>query len=103
MSKWWITGQPFTCRNRQFQTDLTKGKPHGTAPARGSVFDVPLVSNGGYTLWLEYVENHKHGGNAFWLMWYDARGVPTIPLSGVADLDQLRSMNSQLASFIQIP
>jgi hypothetical protein len=60
------------------------------------------VSNGGYSLWLEYVEDHKYGDwEGFWMMWYDGRGAPTIPLSGVFDLDQLREMNSRLASFIQ--
>ena len=105
MSKWWINGQPYTCRNSRFQTDLLNkhGKPHGQGNAVGSVFDAPLVSNGGYSLWLEYVEDHKYGGSMFWLMWYDGNGAPTIPASGVFDLDQLRSMNSQLAAFIQVP
>jgi hypothetical protein len=105
MSKWWINGHSYTCRNSRFQTDIVAihGKPHGPGNAAGSVFDAPLVDNGGYSLWLEYVEDHKYGGNMFWLMWYDAKGVPTIPASGVFDLDQLRSMNSQLAAFIQMP
>lgn len=103
MSKWWIAGQPYTCRNSRFQTDLTRGKPHGAAQARGSVFNAPLVNNGGYSLWLEYVEDHKFGGNMFWLMWYDGNGAPTIPASGVFDETQLRDMNSQLATFIRVP
>lgn len=103
MSKWWISGQPYTCRNSRFQTDLSKGKSHGTGNASGSVFDGPLIDNGGYSLWLEYVEDYKYGENLFWLMWYDSNGAPTIPLSGVFDIDQLRTMNSQLASFIQVP
>lgn len=103
MSKWWINGQPYTCRNARFQTDVTRGKPHGAAPACGSVFDAPLVNNGGYSLWLEYVEDHKNGGSMFWLMWYDGQGSPTIPASGVFDDGQLRTMNGQLSSFIQVP
>jgi hypothetical protein len=105
MSKWWIGQQPFTCRNSRFQTDLKQGsKPHGKAPAIGSVFDADLVNNGGYSLWLEYVEDYKYGvKDIFWLMWYDVNGAPTIPLSGVFNLDQLRSMNAQLAAFITVP
>lgn len=103
MSKWWIGGQPYTCRNSRFQTDLSRGKSHGSASATGSVFDTALVGSPDYSLWLEYVEDHKYGGSMFWLMWYDRHGAPTIPLSGVFDLDQLRSMNSQLAAFIKVP
>ncbi len=64
MSRWWINGQPYTCRNSRFQTDIShKGsRPHGHGNAAGSVFDAPLVDNGGYSLWLEYVEDHKTAG-----------------------------------------
>ena len=105
MSRWWIANQPYTCRNSRFQTDLSRpgSKPHGIGNALGSVFDAPLVNNGGYTLWLEYVEDHKSGDKCFWLMWYDGRGAPTIPASGVFNEDQLKSMNGQLASFIKVP
>lgn len=103
MSKWWINGQPYTCRNARFQTDVKRGKPHGASPACGSVFAAPLVDNGGYSLWLEYVEDHKNSGSMFWLMWYDGQGSPTIPASGVFDDDQLRAMNGQLSSFIRVP
>jgi hypothetical protein len=103
VSKWWIGGSPFTCRNKRFQTDVTKGEPHGAGNARGSVFDDALINNGGYSLWLEHVEDHLHGGDIFWLMWYDQNGAPTIPASGVFDLAELRSMNSRLSAFIQVP
>lgn len=103
MSKWWISGMPFTCRNSRFQTDVTKGNAHGLASAMGSVFDVPLINNGANSLWLEYVEDHKYGDSVFWLMWYDGSGKPTIPLSGVFNLSQLQEMNAQLAAFIKVP
>lgn len=91
MSKWWISGQSYTCRNGRFQTDLSKGKPHGAGNAVGSVFDAPLINNGGYSLWLEYVVDHKYGDECFWLMWYGGNGTPTIPLSGVFDLDPIEN------------
>ncbi len=103
LSKWWINGQPYTCRNARYQTDVTRGKSHGAGHASGSVFDAPLVNTGQYSLWLEYVQDHKYGGDCFWLMWYDGNGRPTIPASGVFDAGQLRSMNAQLAAFIQVP
>ena len=105
MSRWWINNQPYTCRNSRFQTDVLRSgaKPHGPGNALGSVFDAPLVDNGGYTLWLEYVEDYKNGNKCFWLMWYDHKGAPTIPASGVFNEDQLRAMNGQLASFIKMP
>ncbi len=103
MSRWWIDGRPYTCRNKRFQTDLSNGEPHGVGNAAGSVFDEPLIESDGYSLWLEYVVDHKFGDKCFWLMWYDVNGEPTIPLSGIFNLDQLREMNSRLASFIQVP
>jgi hypothetical protein len=40
-----------------------KGRPHGEGNASGSVFDAALVNSGGYSLWFEYVEDHKYGGS----------------------------------------
>lgn len=34
-------------------------------------------------------------------MWYKGNGVPTIPLSGVMGLDELREMTARLAKFIE--
>jgi hypothetical protein len=98
-----LNGQAYTCKNVRFWTDTSKGKPHGPGQASGSVFDQPLVSGGGFSLWREHVVDRDGGWEPFWLMWYDANGDPTIPLSGVFDRDQLREMVSRLASFIQVP
>lgn len=105
MSRWWIDGQAFTCRNRRFQTDINNlsSYPHGQGHALGSVFAEPLVNNGGYTLWLEHVEDYKRGDKMFWLMWYNVKGVPTIPASGVFDRIDVRKMVGQLSSFIEVP
>ncbi|GJD88225.1 hypothetical protein BHAOGJBA_1738 [Methylobacterium hispanicum] len=99
MSKWWIGGAPYTCENARFMTNLNKGHPHGPGQARGSVFPVPLVHSG-YSLWLEHITDKKEGTEAFWLMWYDQRGAPTIPASGAMWPDQLREMIAQLSAFV---
>ena len=98
-----LNDTPYTCRNSRFWTDITKGKRHGPSQARGSVFDGPLVTNkDGSSLWLEYVEDRDGGWEPFWLMWYDANGNPTIPMSGAFDQSQIQGMVSQLASFIEV-
>jgi hypothetical protein len=91
--------QDFTCANSQYRTDISKGEPHGTGRARGSVFDSPLVNHGGWSLWLEHVVA-SGGSETYWLMWYDPKGVPTIPLSGVLDKADIQEMSRQLASFV---
>ncbi|MCW4114365.1 hypothetical protein NPA31_005235 [Aurantimonas sp. MSK8Z-1] len=101
MSKWWINGMPFTCENSRFKTDITKGKPHGQAAALGSVLDQPLVSHG-YTLWLKHVIDKNGGPDQFWLIWYDPKGAPTIPASGVLGPDEIREITRQLSAFIKI-
>jgi hypothetical protein len=103
MSKWWINGKPFTCRNGRFQTDLRQGHPRGPAQATGSVLPQALLSLPDASLWLEYVEDHKNGGEMFWLMWYDAAGEPTVPSSSVFDTDELQTMIAQLSSFMRPP
>lgn len=101
--------EPFTCENRRFQTDTTKGKPHGkdangAKRADGSVFDGPLFDNGVASLWLEHVhDTHQPDGSFYWLMWYDARGNPTIPLSGVMSADDVREMAGLLTRFMELP
>lgn len=99
MSKWLIGGAPFTCENGRFKTNTQKGQPHGAGNASGSVFPTPLVA-GGYSLWLEHVSDKQDGSDCFWLMWYDARGAPTIPLSGAMWPDDLRAMIAKLSSFV---
>ena len=97
-----LNGIPFTCSNRRFHTNADKGKPHGSGQTRGSVFDLPLVSSNGYTLWLEYVIDKTNASETFWLMWYDSAGSPTIPLSSVISADQMKDMTSRLADFIKL-
>ena len=96
-----LKGKAFTCSNRNYQTNITKGKRHGSGQAKGSVFDQPLVSNH-YTLWLEYVTEKNSDQERFWLMWYDADGSPTIPLSGVLSASQLKDMSGRLTDFIRL-
>jgi len=95
-------GQPisFTCENRRFMTNIARGSAHGAAPARGSVFPNSLINHGGYTLWLEHVVEKEGVPDLFWLMWYDPAGIPTIPLSGIFDRNDLREMLGQLANFV---
>ncbi len=76
------------------------GKPHGQSLVLGSVFDRELVSDNGSTLWLEHVESIPDGAKTYWLMWYDPTGMPTIPLSGALDKEQIQEMARQLASFL---
>lgn len=97
-----LDGIPFTCANARFRTDVTKGFPHGLNQARGSVFDSPLMDAAGYSLWLEYIVDRDGGWEPFWLMWYDADGNPTIPMSGAFDQTQMREMVAKLASFIEV-
>jgi len=92
---------PYTSENRGFKTNISKGCRHGSVSSTaGSVFDSPLVSTGGYSLWLEHVVNKANYNEAHWLMWYDSQGIPTIPLSGVFGKNELRQMISQLADFV---
>jgi hypothetical protein len=75
---------PFTCENRRYATDLTEGLSHGpNSEARGSVLEAPLFDFGAASIWLEHVVERTTGEKCYWLMWYDADGRPTIPLSGV--------------------
>ena len=90
---------PFTCANRRYQTDISKGVAYGLSPTRGSVFDQPLV-NHGYSLWLEHVVQIGTGDELYWLMWYDDTGKPTILMSGVFDRDELAHLTGQLATFV---
>jgi hypothetical protein len=94
---------PYTCANKRFETDISKGRHHGAGQAAGSVFDQPLVGGGGYSLWLEYVTDRVDHRDVFWFMWYDSNGSPTIPLSGVFDSADIQEISRRLASFIQVP
>lgn len=92
---------PYSCQNRRFQTDIRRGYPHAPSGTLGSAVPEPLVRSEGYTLWLEHV-NERADENAdwYWLMWYDPEGLPTIPLSGVFDRQQLAGMVEQLLSLV---
>jgi hypothetical protein len=96
-----LNGQPFTCSNSKYETNVQKGHAHGTGNASGSVFPHPIVQHG-YSLWLEYVTCKDDGADVFWLMWYDGNGDPTIPLSGVLNADDIQIVSESLASFIKI-
>lgn len=96
-------GQPvdYTCQNHRFMTK-DAGKAHApNAQTGGSVTGSPLIDAGGYSLWLEHVEE-KGSPNAewYWLMWYDAVGVPTLPASSVFTRDQLADMVKKLVEFM---
>lgn len=90
---------PFTCRNKRFETNIEKGVPHGACATRGSVFDEPLIETDGYSLWLEHVLEPATLHEYYWLMWY-RDGVPTIPLSGIFDRDELSQMIGRLGRFV---
>lgn len=93
----------FTCKNARFATDISKGKKHGQhSDSAGSVFDAPLVLYNGASLWLEHVVDHKNNDGIpyYWLMWYDSKGIPTVPLSGILSKYDLIRMQSMFAEFI---
>ena len=94
-------GQPiaYTCHNRRFETDISRGHPHLAGQAGGSVTPQPLVLHGDLGLWLEHVIEPATGAPFYWFMWYDA-GTPTIPLSGIFNRDELSELASQLAQFV---
>lgn len=90
----------YTCANRRFRTDISKGQRHGRRSAnRGSVFETPLAESNGYSLWLEHVVDDSEN-EYYWLMWYDDDGIPTIPLSGILSRDDIANMERLFASFI---
>ena len=91
----------FSCENSRFRTNLAKGETHGgQRRVRGSVFPGALIERGGFSLWLEHVEEIETSEEYYWLMWYDAQGRPTIPMSGVFDRSDLAGMLGQLGRFV---
>ncbi len=100
-----IGGVPwsYSCENRGFRTDRAAGQPHGRhSNTLGSVTGQPLVQTPeGATLWLEHGEEVKNPSQkSYWLMWYDPTGIPTIPLSGVFDRNELGRLAQQLMQFV---
>jgi len=91
----------YSCENRRYRTNLRKGFPHNpSSQTLGNVIEHPLVNSGGYSLWLEHVFEIDTTEEMYWLMWYDASGKPTIPLSGVFDKNDLGQMVFQLSKFV---
>jgi hypothetical protein len=91
----------FTCSNYAYRTNIQKGAPHAMGSATlGSVFQQPLISHQGGGLWLEHVLELATGEELYWLMWYDTKGKPTIPLSGVFDRADLEQMLARIAAFV---
>lgn len=79
---------PFTCENRKYRTDITRGYAHDQNHNHlGSVTQEAIYDDGnGYTLWLEYVINVRNPNDrCMWFMWYDDNGLSTMPMSSVID------------------
>lgn len=92
----------YSCENRRFRTNVTKGERHGSSSAtRGSVFSESLADNGEQTLWLEYVEEQKTVKEWYWFMWYDRSGRPTIPMSGVLSKSDFLRIVNQLGTLLK--
>jgi len=93
----------FTCSNSRFKTNTARGRPHGSGRACGSVFEQPLLAEGGHSLWLEHVTDELEPERAglYWLMWYNSDGAPLVRVSPVFEAEQLREMSRQLAAFIE--
>ncbi len=88
----------FTCRNRRFET-ADFGATHGTlGEALGSVDGQALyLHEDGGSLWLEHVRDHRDEiDGLYWLMWYDRRGVPLTPASGVLGREELAEIGRRL-------
>ena len=88
----YINNEPinFTCRNRRYQTNTSKGFVHGTGTVKGSVLEEPLYSDreSGYSMWLEHVIERSTSKEVYWFMWYDGKGIPTLPLSSVFEKEK---------------
>lgn len=96
----------YTCENRRFRTDTTKGHTHGEQPTRGSVFSQALAGSqepDQFSLWLEHVVAvNDPDDECYWLMWYQ-NGFPTVPLSSILHREDIVNMERLFASFLQIP
>jgi hypothetical protein len=93
---------PFTCGNRRFMTDLSRGYAHSVlhADSTGSVLPDAVFDFGEASIWLEHVVDRHSGERCFWLMWYNAEGKPTIPMSGVFGVDEIERASSALRDFV---
>jgi hypothetical protein len=88
----------YTCTNYRYETNINKGECHGASATHGSVFRDSLIHTpDGYSLWLEHAIEKSTRSEYYWLMWYDAQGKPTIPLSGIFNRADLGQMADRLA------
>ena len=95
-----INSTPFTCQNRFFETK-PEGHAHGTGRFKGSVFAGSLYSDDVRSLWLEHVRDRRNPDReAFWFMWYDAKGYPEVPLSGVFDRMAAEEIARQMGTLL---
>lgn len=100
-------GIPFSCENNNYCTDIKNKESFRHLPNRtlGSALKDPLFFDDHdtlYSLWLEHVINKKDSKNknVYWLMWYDGKGFPLIPFSGVFSKDDLKKMVGMLADHL---
>lgn len=85
-----IGGVPvdFTTENAQFKTDTSGEVLNAKYP--GSVTRNPIYDDtDDNILLLEKVINKNNGKSCFWFMWYKYNGIPTLPMSGVIDSDDI--------------
>lgn len=97
-----LDGQPFTCANKRFHTDVNVGKCVGVG-SLGSVFPNALVQAGYHYLWLEKIIDTKNPGReCYWLIWYfNNNGMPEVPAPPVLDKNEVAQMQSNIA--LQLP
>src|SRR5258708_4948953 len=83
-------------------TDLSRGYAHSALHpnSTGSVLPDPLFNFGEASIWLEHVVDRHSGERCFWLMWYDAEGNPTIPMSGVFGVDEIEQASTALRNLV---
>lgn len=88
------TSLEFTCENNQFKTDINKGNKHReNHNYLGSVTKEPLYADDENSIWLEHAVNvNNPEDTCYWFMWYNYEGFPTIPLSAVMSIDEIRTV-----------
>ena len=91
--------QPFTCENKPYRTNIGKGEKHGNAQAKGSVFPRPIADDGNNSIWLEHVTQKSDGAECYWLMWYNTKSIPNIPMSSIMWKEDVEEMARLFASF----
>jgi hypothetical protein len=90
----------FTCKNKRFATDLESGYKHVSGHGyKGSATPGALYNDDEYSLWLEHVVDLRNGHKCYWLMWYKG-GLPTIPMSGVLDKEDILEIIPNIKQYI---